>query len=278
MPVDHYENFPVASLLLPPRVRRPIESIYAFARTADDFADEGDLSESERLDRLNAYEAQLDMIDAGGTIADPLFAELAVNIRLHNLPVALLRDLLSAFKQDVVKTRYANFPELLDYCRRSANPIGRLLLHLFEVTDEQQLAMSDQVCTALQLINHWQDVGIDWHKNDGGRVYLPQDEMQRFGITDKDIANRVASPAWRTLMAFQVERARALMMQGSPLQSTMRGRFGLELRLMIAGGLTIADKIDDIEGAVFHRRPTVTRFDWLRIFCRVASAALLNLR
>ncbi len=278
MPVDHYENFPVASLLLPPRVRRPIESIYAFSRTADDFADEGDLSQSERLDRLNVYEAQLDAIDAGGTIADPLFAELAVNIRLHNLPVALLRDLLSAFKQDVVKTRYANFAELLDYCRRSANPIGRLLLHLFEVTDEQQLAMSDQVCTALQLINHWQDVGIDWHKNDGGRVYLPQDEMQRFGITDKDIANRVASPAWRTLMAFQVERARALMMQGSPLQSIMRGRFGLELRLMIAGGLTIADKIDGVEGAVFHRRPTVTRFDWLRIFCRVASAALLNLR
>lgn len=278
MPVDHYENFPVASLLLPPRVRRPIESIYAFSRTADDFADEGDLSQSERLDRLNVYEAQLDAIDAGGTIADPLFAELAVNIRLHNLPVALLRDLLSAFKQDVVKTRYANFAELLDYCRRSANPIGRLLLHLFEVTDEQQLAMSDQVCTALQLINHWQDVGIDWHKNDGGRVYLPQDEMQRFGITDKDIANRVASPAWRTLMAFQVERARALMLQGSPLQSTMRGRFGLELRLMIAGGLTIADKIDGVEGAVFHRRPTVTRFDWLRIFCRVASAALLNLR
>lgn len=277
MPVDHYENFPVASILLPARVRRPIESIYAFARSADDFADEGDLPVTARLAQLNGYVTALDAIEAGSPTDDPLFVELGRHVAERKLPLALLRDLLDAFKQDVVKTRYANYVELVDYCRRSANPIGRLLLHLFDVTDPKRLAMSDQICTALQLINHWQDVAIDWQKNDGGRVYLPQDEMHRFGVTDADIANGLVTSDWQALMRFQVSRTRALMLAGAPLAATLRGRFGLELRLIIAGGLFILDKIDAVNGDVFRHRPTVSRLDWLGIFCKTAPASLFNL-
>ncbi len=276
MPVNHYENFPVASILLPPCVRRPVESIYAFARSADDFADEGNWSVDERLDKLNAYDARLDLIEAGVEPDDALFVELARNIREYQLPIPLLRDLLDAFRQDVVKTRYRNFDELVDYCRRSANPIGRLLLHLFRVTDASLLTMSDQICTALQLINHWQDVAIDWKKNDGGRVYLPQDEMQRFGIVDADIAQGVATPAWQALMSYQVRRTRHMMQAGAPLAARLRGRFGLELRLIVAGGVSILDKIDAVAGDVFNHRPVVSRFDWLCIFTKVAPAALLR--
>jgi len=276
VPVDHYENFPVASILLPRPVRRPIESIYAFARTADDVADEGDFSDDERLARLSNYQAELDAIDAGGASNDPLFVELALNVRTHKLSVPLLRDLLDAFKQDVIKVRYANYDELLNYCQRSANPIGRLLLHLFAVGDDRSHKMSDQICTALQLINHWQDVAIDWQKNGSGRVYLPQDEMQQFGISDDDIARGVATPAWRALMSFQVGRTRHLLLQGAPLAASMPGRFGLELRLIVAGGMTILDKIDAAKGDIFGQCPTVGRLDWLWIFCKVATATLMK--
>ena len=276
MSADHYENFPVASLLLSPRVRRPIKSIYAFARTADDFADEGDAPDEVRLARLSNYQTELDAIESGTASADPLFVELALNVRTHNLAVPMLRDLLDAFKQDVVKVRYANYGELLSYCQRSANPIGRLLLHLFDVRDARSGEMSDQICTALQLINHWQDVAVDWHKNDGGRVYLPQDELLQFGIGDEDIAHGIATPAWRRLMSFQTSRARAMLLDGAPLAASMGGRFGLELRLIVAGGMTILDKIDAANGDVFGHRPTVTRFDWLCIACKVAAATLLK--
>ena len=276
MSADHYENFPVASLLLPPRVRRPIKSIYAFARTADDFADEGDAPDELRLARLSNYQTELDAIESDTASADPLFVELALNVRTHNLAVPLLRDLLDAFKQDVVKVRYANYGELLSYCQRSANPIGRLLLALFDVRDQRSGEMSDQICTALQLINHWQDVAVDWHKNDVGRVYLPQDEMLQFGIGDEDIARGIATPAWQRLMSFQTSRARAMLLDGAPLAASMRGRFGLELRLIVAGGMTILDKIDAANGDVFDHRPTVTRLDWLCIACKVAAATLLK--
>ncbi len=265
MPVDHYENFPVASWLLPRHLRRPIEIIYHFARSADDFADEGDLPVADRLARLDEYRRELDRIAANTESTLPLFSDLADIIQKYELPHQLFHDLLDAFTQDVTKTRYVDFAELRDYCRRSANPIGRLLLHLNCIVTPQNLAWSDSICSALQLINHWQDVGIDWQKNGGGRVYLPQDELARFGLTDHDIAHQSNHDAWEKMMAFQCARARDMMEHGRPLGRVMPGRMGAELRMMIAGGLAILDKIDSVRGDVFRHRPRLNRWDWLKI-------------
>ena len=268
MPVDHYENFPVASWLLPRQLRQPIEIIYNFARSADDFADEGDLSVADRLVRLGEYQKELDCIEARAETTLPLFSDLAGVIRKYDLPLQLFRDLLDAFTQDVTKTRYADFAELLEYCRRSANPIGRLLLHLNFIVTPQNLAWSDSICSALQLINHWQDVAIDWQKNGGGRIYLPQDELEQFGLSDRDIADQTNNDAWEKMMAFQCARARNMMAFGRPLGRVMPGRMGAELRLMIAGGLAILDKIDAVRGDVFRHRPRLNRWDWLKIATR----------
>lgn len=273
MPVDHYENFPVASWLLPPALRQPIEVIYAFARSADDFADEGDRAPSERIRLLDAYVSELDLISAGGTSESGLFQDLAKIIQAHALPISLFYDLLDAFKQDVHKTRYADFAELLDYCRRSADPIGRLLLHLTGEATPQHLTWSDAICSSLQLINHWQDVAIDWKKNTTGRVYLPQDDLTRFGLAEADIASANASAAWREMMRFQCDRARAMIVSGTPLTYKLTGRFGAELRLIVAGGTRILDKIDAINGDVFRHRPSMKKWDWLA----VAPRALLGL-
>jgi len=265
VPVDHYENFPVASYLLPARLRHPVEVIYAFARSADDIADEGDLPERERIEGLRIYDEALDAIAAGREPRGRLFQDLAAVIRQFSLPIELFHDLIDAFRQDVTKTRYADFAELMDYCRRSANPIGRLLLHLQQKADTQNLTRSDAICSALQLINHWQDVAIDWQKNQTGRVYLPQDELQRFGLADRDIATAIATPAWQALMRFQTGRARQLLLSGRPLVHAMSGRFAWELRMIVAGGACILDKIDAVNGDVFRFRPRLTRWDWLRI-------------
>ena len=265
MPVNHYENFPVGSWLLPTHLRKPIEAIYAFARSADDFADEGCLSNSDRIALLNGYEHELDLIQAHTPSTNPLFINLATTINAHQLPLQLFRDLLSAFKQDVTKTRYANFEEVMDYCRRSADPIGRLLMHLYRLTTVENLARSDAICSALQLINHWQDIAIDWRKNDGGRVYLPLDDLARFGLSEQDIANQTHAGAWRKMMAFQCDRARKLMQFGKPLGRVLPGRMGIELRVIIAGGNAILDKIDAVDGDVFRHRPTLSKWDWLKI-------------
>jgi squalene synthase HpnC len=269
VPVEHYENFPVASLLLPKHLRHPIEVIYAFARSADDFADEGDLSPNERLALLDDYLLELDSIKRGQTSTTPLFHELADVIAKHALPLQLFADLIEAFKQDVHKTRYANFAELMDYCRRSADPIGRLLLHLNKAATPQHVQWSDAICSSLQLINHWQDVAIDWQKNESGRVYLPQDELNNFGLSDADIElmhkGSAPSEKWRELMRFQCNRARTMMISGQPLTYEMKGRFGAELRLIAAGGLRILDKIDAAHGDVFRYRPKLSKWDWMNI-------------
>jgi squalene synthase HpnC len=269
VPVEHYENFPVASLLLPKHLRHPIEVIYAFARSADDFADEGDLSPNERLDLLEGYLLELDSIKRGQPSTKPLFRELATIVAEHALPLQLFVDLIEAFKQDVRKTRYANFAELIDYCRRSADPIGRLLLQLNKAATPQNLQWSDAICSSLQLINHWQDVAIDWQKNESGRVYLPQDDLANFGLSDCDIAQasagKLPSEKWREMMRFQCDRARTMMNSGRPLTYEMKGRFGAELRLIAAGGLRVLDKIDAVEGNVFRYRPKLSKWDWLRI-------------
>jgi len=259
MPVDHYENFPVASLLLPRRLREPVEAIYAFARSADDIADEGEAPAVVRLARLNDYRRELLAIEQGRTPADPMFARLARNIRAHRLPIQLFRDLLDAFQQDVGKTRYADFPELLDYCRRSANPVGRLVLALYKADSPDTVRLSDHICTSLQLINFWQDVAIDWRKN---RVYLPQSDLADFGIGEAHIAEGRVDDAWRALLAFQVQRARAMMFAGAPLARRLPGRLGWELRLVVQGGLRILEKIDGVGYDVFRRRPTLTKADW----------------
>jgi squalene synthase HpnC len=265
MPVDHYENFPVASLLLPRALRGPIEAIYHFARAADDMADEGDAPPEARLAGLNAFHAALDQLEANSPPADALFQRLAPVIARYRLPLQLFRDLLEAFAQDVTQTRYADYPELLDYCRRSANPVGRLVLCLQGTPTPEQFGQSDAICSALQLINFWQDVAIDWRK---GRIYLPREDLRRFGVTEEDIAASRLSPQWKALMAFQVERSRILMRQGAPLVHALHGRLGWEIRLTIQGGLRILEKIDAADYDVFRHRPRLGPLDWPIMACR----------
>jgi phytoene synthase len=265
MAATHYENFPVASLLLPSRFRDPVALVYRFARAADDFADEGDDAPEIRLARLSAYRSELATIGGGTTPEDPLFRGIAGMVREHNLPLQLFRDLLDAFAQDVVKNRYASFAEVLDYCRRSANPVGRLLLHLFGRATPDNLAASDSVCSALQLVNFWQDIEIDYAK---GRIYLPQDEMQRYGVTERHIQERRCDGAWRALIAFQAERAQAMLLAGAPLGRALPGRIGLEIRATVQGGLRILEKLERAKGDMFRRRPVLRWFDWPLLLAR----------
>lgn len=269
MSVDHYENFPVASILLPPRLREPVAAIYWFARSADDFADEGSLPAEERLAKLDAYRRELDAIAAGKPSDHPIFLRLRPHIAAFGLPLQLFYDLIDAFSQDVVKTRYATFTELMDYCRRSADPVGRLMLHLFGAATEENLRDSDRICSALQLINHWQDVAVDWVKP---RIYLPQEDLDRFAISDNDIAQGHADADWQALMRFQVDRARALMLAGAPLGRRLPGRMGLEIRAIVAGGLRILDKIEAVDYDVFRRRPQLEKLDWFAIAWRSTLA------
>jgi phytoene synthase len=272
MSVGHYENFPVASVILPRRLREPIAAIYHFARGADDIADEGDASDEERLAGLAAYLSQLNLVAQGQAPApapEPaMFTHLGEVIRAYKLPVSLFEDLLDAFSQDVVKKRYTDFPEVLDYCRRSANPVGRLLLHLYEQADEVSLKRSDCICSSLQLINFWQDVGIDWQKE---RVYLPQDSLARFGVRESEIAQSQLTPQFQQLMQFEVQRARTMMLEGLPLAKTLPGRMGIELRMVVQGGLRILEKIEAASYDVFRHRPVLKAGDWLRMAGRAMT-------
>ncbi len=260
MSVDHYENFPVASILLPKRLRRPVEVIYHFARQADDFADEGNISDAERLAKLDGFRAELNRIARGETPQLALFHDVAEIVATYDLPLQLLHDLLDAFSQDVVKKRYADFDEVLDYCRRSANPVGRLLLHLYDAATPVNLAYSDSICTALQIINFWQDVAKDYAI---GRIYLPQDEMVRFGVSEAHIAEGRVDDTWRALMQFQIQRARDMMKHGAPLGTILTGRIGLEMRLIIAGGNRILDKLENAQYDMFRKRPVLRPVDWV---------------
>lgn len=265
MSVDHYENFPVASVLLPARLRPAVETIYAFARSADDFADEGDAPPDARLAALTGYEEALDRIGRGEAAQTALFQKLEGVVREYRLPLQPLRDLLSAFKQDVVTKRYPTFDALKDYCRRSADPVGTLMLHLYGAADERNLRDSDAICTSLQLINFWQDVAIDWKKE---RIYLPLEDMTRFGVTESHLENATVDAAWRKLMRFEVERARAMMLSGAPLAQRLPGRIGWELRLVVQGGLRILERIESAGYDVFRHRPQLRAGDWMRILWR----------
>ena len=266
-PINHYENFPVASWLCPARLRAPIAAIYHFARTADDLADEGDASPAERLQALAAYRQALTAACTAAPMPpEPrwawVFGPLQQAIQQHQLPPQLLHDLLDAFVQDVEKTRdgagYADQAELLAYCARSANPVGRLLLHLYGVTDAQALQQSDQICTALQLINFWQDLSVDLPR---GRYYLPAADCARHGVTQAALLARHIQPQTTLLIAEQVSLARAAMQKGIPLVHRVPGRAGWELRLVVQGGLRILDRIEALQFGTLQTRPTLRRRD-----------------
>jgi hydroxysqualene synthase len=261
--VDHYENFPVASWLCPPALRPPIAAIYWFARTADDLADEGDTTADTRLMDLDAFGSELDRCASGqpATRWPDVFGPLQAAIRRFRLPVPLLHDLLSAFRQDVVKTRdaagYADRAELLDYCRRSANPIGRLLLHLHDIEDGRSLRRSDAICSSLQLVNFWQDLSRDLPR---GRRYLTDADCAQHGVDPlhPELANTSSRAA---LLRAECAWARELMLEGAPLVHVLPGRAGWELRLVVQGGLRILDKIEAQGFDTLTRRPAIGAID-----------------
>ncbi|WKB52748.1 squalene synthase HpnC [Eleftheria terrae] len=261
MSVNHYENFPVASALCPPHLRPAVTAIYWYARTADDLADEGQRSTAERLADLAAYRVELARMlaqEAPSSRWREVFEPLGRVQRQFGLPPALLEDLLSAFEQDVVKHRYLHREELLDYCRRSANPIGRLLLHLYGVGDDTSLAQSDAICTSLQLINFWQDLSIDTTRD---RLYIPLEDCRHHQVPAASLLAQQETPATRALVRSMVRWAQELMWQGGPLARRLPGRFGWELRLVVQGGLRILEKIERLDCGTLHQRPVLRAWD-----------------
>jgi squalene synthase HpnC len=256
----------------------PVAAIYRFARSADDIADEGNASPEERLAQLKDYDAALMAIAEQRPLPKhlaPIFTPLALEHQRIGLPLAPCHALLSAFMQDVHQARYATYVELAEYCKRSANPIGQLMLFLFEADTPENLAMSDSICTALQLTNHWQDIAIDATKGSEGRIYLPQDELMLWGYSDADILSGTAvtrDPVrWAEFMAFQTQRVTALFDQGQALPARLgrhSWRIGQELRLTVAGGRRILQKIHAVKGDVYSHRPKLNSLDWLRILLR----------
>lgn len=266
---SHYENFPVASILLPHRLRKPVSLIYSFARQADDFADEGELKPEERLDLLNGFRRELELITTGASPQTAFFFALKSMTEEYKLPLQPFYDLLDAFSQDVVKSRYENFGEVMDYCRRSANPVGRLLLHLYGAATPRNIGLSDAICSSLQIINFLQDVAIDFKKD---RIYFPQDEMRKYQINEQQIAEGRTTGTWGMFMEFNVQRARRLLQSGAPLGLALPGRTGLEMRAIIAGGERILQKIHKSRGNVFNQRPVLKPWDWTYMLYRAARA------
>lgn len=278
--VTHYENFPVASVLCPPALRPAVAAIYWFARTADDLADEGEASPQTRLADLTAYRADLAACAAGqasGARWTHVFKPLQPVIAQYRLPLNLLTDLLSAFEQDIVKTRYANHAELLDYCRRSANPVGRLLLHLYGVDDAESLAQSDCICSALQLINFWQDLSIDIPRE---RIYLPHDSWAAHGADEAQLLACEVNSNTTNLIAACARIERDRMLKGLKLPDTVARQVGgfsgwraaFELRCVIQGGLRILDKMAAIDHRTLVQRPKLNQWDALVILGKALLA------
>ncbi|WP_019936213.1 squalene synthase HpnC [Bordetella sp. FB-8] len=268
MAVNHYENFPVASLLLPRRLRPAVHAIYRYARSADDIADEGDFPDRERLDGLARYRLALQRIGTGQTPdaeLAPVFAPLAETIAQHQLPLVPFFDLLSAFEQDVTVKRYDSYAALLDYCARSANPVGRLMLALYDAATPDNLRDADAICTGLQLVNFWQDVRQDQRR---GRIYLPLEDLRHYGVNEENLTAGRITPQWRALMAFETQRAAALLNSGASLAGRLPVRIALELRLVVEGGLRILQRIEQADYDVFMNRPELRARDWAAMFGR----------
>ncbi len=272
----HAENFPVGSLLVPKNRRRHVYSIYAFARTADDIADEGyedGINTGGRLAALDEWEQKLEACYRGQA-SHPVFIALSVTAQELQLPLELFRDLLSAFRQDVVKRRYANFDELLDYCSRSANPIGRLILLLFDYRDERYHRLADEITTALQLANFWQDVAVDIMKD---RVYLPENEMKHFGVSGDDLRERRFNGSYAALLKFQVERTKDFFDRGSVLPRLLRGRIALEVRLTLLGGMRILEKIEERGYDTLNTRPKLQIRDKIGLMVKLLTGSRYRL-
>lgn len=251
---EHYENFPVGSLLVPSRLRPAVAALYRFARHGDDVADEGDRSDADRLAELDAMRRAL----RGEGPSHPAVEPLRPHLPRHGLEIALLDDLLTAFERDVTIKRHADRAALLDYCRHSANPVGRLMLQLFDVRDARSAELSDAICTALQLVNFWQDVAIDWRK---ARVYLPQADLAQAGLSDADIGAAVAAghcpTALRALIATESDWARALLESGRPLVGRVPMRLSLELRAILAGASRVLARLAAADHDPVAARPVL---------------------
>ena len=260
---EHYENFPVISFLIPKNLRKDVAIIYWFARTADDLADEGEVTQQARLENLARFEMEFNEM-LNGSFKSHFWETLYGTVKSKNLTAFLFSDLLSAFRQDVVKNRYSSFPEVLDYCRRSANPVGRLMLELFDIRKEDAFSFSDKICTALQLTNFYQDVLPDYKK---GRIYFAQDEMESSGVTEKLFEIRQINDNLKHLVKFNLDRAENLFDEGRKLLPFLTGRFRLEIKWTIDGGLSIIRKIRKNNYNIFIR-PHLSKIDFTGILLK----------
>jgi len=269
---SHYENFPVASVLLPKKLRKPVSVIYTFARLCDDYADEGKLSAQERYRLLD--EAKNNLLDAANNKAhqDPLYVALADTLQLHPGLTNQLLKLLEAFNQDVEKNRYNSFGEVIDYCKHSANPIGHMLLVLFKADSQKNIAFSDAVCSALQIINFLQDIQSDYLQRN--RIYMPADEMDSYQLTETDFGQGTQAAKLSAFMDFQIQRAFKLLQSGAPLGLALKGRVGLELRMVILGGWMILKKLNDSKGEI-SIQTRLEKKDWLWIISRALSSRFI---
>jgi squalene synthase HpnC len=261
-----HENFPVASALLGPATRRHLLAVYGFARLVDDLGDE---AAGDREALLDWLEHELELAYAG-TPTHPLMQRLAATIGERSLPRRPFERLIAANRQDQRVARYASFAELAAYCELSANPVGELVLHVFGAADQRRVRLSDAVCTGLQLVEHWQDVREDAER---GRIYLPQEDLDRFGVGERDLHAESAAPPLRALMAFEVARARALLLAGAPLTRRLRGRQGLAVALFVAGGLAALDAIERARCDVLARAPRPSRLLLARALVRALRAS-----
>lgn len=268
---SHYENFPVASFFIPKEKRKYIYSIYAFARAADDFADEpGIRSKEDRLNLLNEWNQKL--IDCfNDKIYDPIFIALNKTVRDCKIPIEPLENLLKAFKQDVLKSRYENFEEVLAYCINSANPIGRLMLMVFGYNDDNMNALSDKICTALQLTNFWQDIDTDLEKD---RIYLPLNDLKKFGYSVDDLKNKIVNDKFKSLLQFEIERTERLFEEGKELIKVTKKykdlkKLSQQLVLTYYGGMKILYKIKEINFDIFNKRPKLNLIDKLSLLAKL---------
>ena len=261
---SHYENFPVVSFLIPKNLRKHIAIIYWFARTADDYADEGNFSEAERLEKLNNFEYRTKQLINGKAESDYEFA-LANTIKERNLTVKNFYNLIKAFRQDVIKNRYKNFDEVIDYCKHSANPVGRLILELFDIRNEDAFYYSDKICTALQLTNFLQDVSIDYKK---GRIYLPQDELDMLQITEKFFEDKENNHKLKQLVKSNVDRIQNIFDEGKKLFPLLSGRLKVEIIWTVAGGEEILDQIRKNDYNVLKNRPELSKVKMVRLLLK----------
>jgi squalene synthase HpnC len=272
---DPYENLPVARLLVPKALREPVGVIYRVVRTAGAIADEEAGLPAERRARVADFRAALDALAAGrrAAVHPSLFEQLADVVARCGLPLEPFYDLVSALDEDIDTTRYDTRAQLLDYCRRSANPVGRLLLHLIGAATPENLADSDSICTSLQWINLLRDVALDWEK---GHLYLPLADLARFRVTEAQIARGLCDPAWRALVAHEAAYARTLMVRGAPLARRLPGRFGLELCSVVQGGLRMLERLEASGYDVFRERPALGPLDWCIVAARTAGMRLFG--